>query len=130
LAVKPSLRRRFSYAFFDVVSFVCHPESMFKHLIQDRKEVVPVPETNTPVDKSQIGSVSVAVFINDGKRGPYHTLTLQKTYRDDKDELQHMSVSLKPQEAAAALIALRQELDYVAKTNAKIPAKEAVPAAA
>jgi hypothetical protein len=41
-----------------------------------------------------------------------------------------MSVSLKPQEAAAALIALRQELDYVAKTNAKTPAKEAVPAAA
>jgi hypothetical protein len=42
-------------------------------------------DNNKPVHEVRIGSVRAAVWLNEGKNGPWHNVTITRTYQDGDD---------------------------------------------
>jgi hypothetical protein len=69
------------------------------------------PVGNKPIVKKQLGNISVAVFVRDGKTAdgaPFQTkdYVLQKSYKDKAGEWRDQSISLKGREILAVQQAL------------------------
>jgi hypothetical protein len=75
----------------------------------------------------RLGSVRASVFINEGERGPFRTVTLQRSYQDADGNWQ-TSDSFTSGHAAAALAVLQRALNHMldreSQKDAEIAAAE------
>jgi hypothetical protein len=60
----------------------------------------------------RLGSVRASVFVNEGERGPFRTVTLQRSYQDNAGNWQ-TSDSFTSGHAAVALAVLQRALNHV-----------------
>ena len=58
---------------------------------------------NSPVARFKIGGVSAAIFQNDGEHGPFHTATIERSYKDGDEWKTSNSFGTKDLAALAAV---------------------------
>ena len=68
-------------------------------------------ENQKPIYKERAGSISIAVFENEGKtkegqKYVFKTVNLQKSYKDKKGEWQNLSLSLRSDDIPKAVLLL------------------------
>lgn len=66
-----------------------------------------------PEKSFRLGAVRASVFLNDGQSGQFHTIQLQRRYKDDQSGEWRSSDSFTAPQAASALVVLQQAVAYV-----------------
>lgn len=66
-----------------------------------------------PEKAFRLGTVRASVFLNNGQSGPFHTIQLQRRYKDEPSGEWRSSDSFTAQQAASALVVLQQAVGYV-----------------
>lgn len=82
-----------------------------------------------PVTRFSSGRIQVSIWENEGTKGKYHSVRINKRYQDPKSGEWRDSGSFFPSELAALQDLLRQALDYVggapAPNGGRTPFREA-----
>ena len=73
-------------------------------------------ENQKPIYKERAGSISIAVFENEGKTKEgqqyvFKTVNLQKSYKDKKGEWQNLSLSLRSDDIPKAVLLLSKSYE-------------------
>lgn len=46
-----------------------------------------MPEANTPIETFRDGNLEASVFLNQGDKGPFHSVSLSRLYTDDQGKV-------------------------------------------
>ena len=66
-----------------------------------------------PEKTFRLGPVRASIFLNDSQSGQFHTIQVQRRYKDDQSGEWRSSDSFTAQQAASALVVLQQAVAYV-----------------
>ena len=93
----------------------CNRDSECSTHYHSTPETIPMAK---PEKTFRLGPVHASIFLNDSQSGPFHTIQVQRRYKDEQSGEWRSSDSFTAQQAASALVVLQQAVAYVLEHEA------------